>query len=73
MRKKNGDIIKGKKYSRLTDFKRDDTKTLIRKANKKINEYNEIVEILKSRKEKAIKQGRKEIVKAIDEFFISLQ
>ena len=47
MSKIQGKIYKGKKYNRSTDFKRDDTKTLIRKASKKISEQKEIIEILK--------------------------
>lgn len=73
MKKVDGTIIKGKKYTRNTDFKRDDTKTLIRKATQKSNEYNEIVEILKVRREKAIKAEKKELVKEVDKFFASIR
>jgi len=72
MKKVNGQIYKGKKYRRSTDFKRDDTKTLIRKANAKIKEQQEIIEILKARKERAEKAGKTQVVKSIDEFLISV-
>jgi hypothetical protein len=72
MKKINGKNYKGKKYSRSTDFKRDDTKTLIRKANTKIKEQQEIIEILKARKTKAEKAGKTQVVKVIDKFFNSI-
>lgn len=72
MSKLSGKVYKGKKYSRSTDFKRDDTKTLIRKANAKIKEQQEIIEILKARKARATKAGKTQVVKAIDEFLIKV-
>jgi len=72
MKKIDGKIYKGKKYSRSTDFTRDDTKTLIRKANAKIKEQQEIIEILKARKERAKKAGKTLVVKEIDKFFNSV-
>lgn len=72
MKKISGKIYNGKKYDRSTDFKRDDTKTLIRKANAKIKEQKEIIEILQARKERAEKAGKKEVVKSINEFLISI-
>ena len=55
MSKLDGKIYKGEKYERVLDFKRDDTKTLIRKAKRKIEEQKklsaqqkEIIEILKA-------------------------
>lgn len=72
MSKIQGKIYKGKKYNRSTDFKRDDTKTLIRKANAKIKEQQEIIEILKARKTRAEKAGKTQVVKEIDKFFISV-
>ena len=72
MSKIDGKTYKGKKYSRSADFKRDDTKTLIRKANAKIKEQQEIIEILKARKARAEKAGKTQVVKEIDKFFISV-
>jgi len=72
MKKIDGKIYKGKKYSRSTDFTRDDTKTLIRKANAKIKEQQEIIEILKARKARAKKAGKTLVVKEIDKFFNSV-
>ena len=72
MSKVNGRNYKGKKYNRSTDFKRDDTKTLIRKANAKIKEQKEIIEILEARKVRAKKAGKTQVVKSIDEFLISI-
>ncbi len=64
MSKIDGKTYKGKKYSRSTDYKRDYTKTIIRKANAKIKEQQEIIDILKARKARAAKAGKKLILKA---------
>ena len=72
MSKLNGKTYKGTKYSRNADFKRDDTKTLIRKANTKIKEQKEIIEILKARKLRAQTAGKTQVVKEIDKFLISI-